>query len=308
MIGQSTVLILGAGASVDFGFPLGPDLKIQMQSRDPRFNRLIGQGGPSAADLDQFERDLSFSGSSTIDEFLMHRSDLAQVAKMSIAYYVSKHEFDHRLTNSNPPNWFQQLFYKLRLGVNSPAEFARQNALSVVTFNYDRSFERSLWLGLSAIYGKFPQAEVLRAYERVPVVHMHGHLGDLPETAPGNALARARAYRPPESATELVLAAGGIKVISEVASTDKSEFTAARSLISPADNVVILGFGYDETNMKHLGLDTLRPSTKVLACSYGLSPKIEKPLREMLLHRGTNPEFYAKPAGKFMEDALDQLQ
>src|SRR5207247_4871574 len=51
------------------------------------------------------------------------------------------------------------------------------NRLSVVTFNFDRSFERRLFRALKAGYGIADQ-DVPHLAKSVPVWHIHGKLGD----------------------------------------------------------------------------------------------------------------------------------
>src|SRR5262249_53254614 len=79
-----------------------------------------------------------------------------------------------------------------RMG-SKPDDF-RQNNLSVLTFNYDRSFEQFLFLALQDRYGIGP-TDAANLLDEMPVVHLHGSLGSLPPLAPGYGCPRCLVLR-----------------------------------------------------------------------------------------------------------------
>jgi hypothetical protein len=141
-----------------------------------------------------------------------------------------------------------------------PTHF-RDNQLSIVTFNYDRSFERALFLFLKHSYGLSDNdAEALRRW--IPVVHVHGQLGCTP-------------YQPIErvegAIDPLVLreAAATIKIVHESAEEDP-EFREARQLMWSTQVVCLLGFGYHRANIERLQLMDLSQNVRLVGSAYGV--------------------------------------
>lgn len=312
MIAAPTVLVLGAGSSCDFNFPLGRRLKLGMQAYDQALHELLHEMGYQHGELRAFQHELAGSDASTIDEFLTYQPHWGQIAKLAIAFHVGKHEGDAAIADCDPPHWMHLLFRLMRRDVSSPEEFARQNKLSVITFNYDRSFERCLWRALAARF-PLPQhatVSIAHAHQSVRLIHVHGHLGDLPEVvaATSPTWCRPRAYAPPSGVHDFSMAAGGIKVISEI-SGGESDFGVASKLLAAADKIVFLGFGFDETNMARLGMTSLRSGAKVFACTYGLNRKRWRDVRGHLISRGVTDiiEHPQHKAAAFVEAITENL-
>ena len=92
MIRKPTVLILGAGASIEYGFPSGEHLRreivreIRGKNSNPQsLYSLIGHLGHNDAALQRFAGLLEDSSLSSVDIFLEHRSDLAEIGKAATA-------------------------------------------------------------------------------------------------------------------------------------------------------------------------------------------------------------------------------
>jgi len=82
MIEKPTVLILGASASMPYGFPSGEELmqeileKIRPNSAKELF-RVLLKFGFKPKDIDDFYNGLKHSQKFSVDEFLEHREDCA---------------------------------------------------------------------------------------------------------------------------------------------------------------------------------------------------------------------------------------
>jgi len=132
MINKSTVLILGAGASMDYGFPSGPKLMteiVNLFEENPRQKKAInilyklnvlnyspdsiyysGEGDATInhvpAIWDDFKEinalihAIKFSGAASIDDLLHHRPDLAEIGKLAIAQIISNHEKEESYINA----------------------------------------------------------------------------------------------------------------------------------------------------------------------------------------------------------------
>ena len=138
-----------------------------------------------------------------------------------------------------------------------------QNQLSIITFNYDRSFEQFLFLALKNSYG-LNDSEAANLLTSVPIVHVHGQLGPLP-FEPGG-----RQYAAPFSDDEIRLTAEGIRIAHETAEDDE-QFQEAREFLAGARKVCLLGFGYHPANIARLRLKKLTSSPMVIACTHGLT-------------------------------------
>jgi len=282
MITQETVLILGAGASMAYGFPSGQKLKAliwqklanyrdeipiamgaNIQSRVPK-----EQFGRS---VEEFRNDLLLSPDYSIDSFLEHHSDkYRKLGKICIAEVLLPLErrqylFDDwmlTLTEENfssiirpkDGHWYQYLFNQMCKDCKKFEDFSN-NKMSIVTFNYDRSLEYYLLACLHAKYKKdIPMcAKVLK---NIPILHVYGKLGELPELS-----SDPKAIIPYDNLDNYFLtkylqtAENSIKIIHDPNTNTSPEFQKAQELIKKAKRIYFLGFGYLEENMKRLFTD-----------------------------------------------------
>src|SRR5579872_4927746 len=185
MIDRPTVFVLGAGASEPYGFPLGRGLVdeaiMRLQNEgDTRLGMVQEVCGCSRAALLEFVTALERSASPSIDAFLEGRRDYVELGKAVISALLIPYEGEDALfTRGTTPSLARRWYHYMldRMGA-SPDEFVR-NALSIVTFNYDRSLEHFLLVALENRYGiGRERAAVL--LERISIIHLHGQLGSLP--------------------------------------------------------------------------------------------------------------------------------
>ena len=263
MITFPTVLILGAGASVPYGFPSGADLKkvvVDIIRSNPSDDyRVLNMLGHHTADLQTFRQALVQSGRPSVDAFLEHRSDLVDLGKRLMAIALLGCETPESLFTSSA-NWYDRLFQAM----DAPFESFADNKLSVITFNYDRSLEQYLYLALQNSYGK-SHDEVIGVLERITIVHVHGKLGPLPWQAD-----RARPYAPTRAPDDVLLAAEGIRIISELAE-ERAAFDPAKSLIEASERIIFLGFGFHRANFDRLRLELDGRPRQYFASAYGLT-------------------------------------
>src|SRR5690242_16143651 len=98
MIEKQTVLILGAGASIDFGFPSGKQLVRAIIERGSAGmeGKPILEFGFTSEQVGAFGEALRRSACSSVDEFLETRTDLIPIGKMAIASALMRFEqWDH---------------------------------------------------------------------------------------------------------------------------------------------------------------------------------------------------------------------
>src|SRR5206468_11122318 len=100
MIRKPTVLVLGAGASHDYGFPLGYPLVTQIchglsNPNEDISKRLYGCAF-TADNVESFRRALELSAQLSIDTFLENRPEFLEVGKAAIACCLIPCEHESR--------------------------------------------------------------------------------------------------------------------------------------------------------------------------------------------------------------------
>ena len=244
MFEQRTVLVLGAGASSHAGYYVGATFNqaILNLAGDKAFSLDVARLGHR--NLDVFLDQLSHGNYGTPDRLLEENADLEEVGKYCIAKVLTHVENDQILFRGGRPGWYGTLYDRLDLEAD---DYMPEN-LSVVTFNYDRSLEHSIW----AITNRRCRSDKSKACSlwqaRPEIVHVHGVLDVYDPVAGGH-----RQYGPIENIEQIAAAACQIEVI-HTANPDTAEFIRARELLTSAERVVFLGFGFDKQNVDRLGV------------------------------------------------------
>src|SRR5687768_2077401 len=111
MLTKPIVLVLGAGASVPFGFPTGRNLSElivqQLRSGQAGFKALQQYGGYTDDEINLFRQTFSRSGQNSIDAFLEHRSDLLGIGKAATAQALIRFESEEKLFSFDAENWLR---------------------------------------------------------------------------------------------------------------------------------------------------------------------------------------------------------
>jgi hypothetical protein len=257
MITIPTVFVLGAGASVTYGFPLGLQLlnEINEKLTNPNHGwwKTIDYLQIPREDVSCFLRELILSGQPSVDAFLEQRSEFLDIGKLVIALAIASHEIENKLTDISIRTFgfYHYLFTKL----SSPKESFSENKLSIITFNYDRSIEQFLYLSLKHSWN-ISDEECRDQLKNIPIIHVHGSLGLLPWQGE-----KPRPYSIDYSPEDIHYSSEQIIVIPEVKETSE-EFTLAYDLLEKAKIIYFLGFGYNRTNLKRLGIDKLPQNMK----------------------------------------------
>ncbi len=266
MISVPTVLILGAGASKPYGFPIGDELRkkvLNLASRGECWKMLKDTFSYEKSLINKFRSDYLRTPIS-IDAFLEKRSDYMDLGKALIAMALLPCEHSYRIFEGwiQPPrpqdhpqekstgSWYELLYNSLIM--DTTFETFRDNKLSIITFNYDRSLKYFLYESLGPLYKSDfkEQSEFIDILNAVQIVHVYGNLGPLPwEDENGKV-----EYSPEISASKLCLAQNNITLLSEGQHCEKTQqnLAAAYKLINAAKNIYFLGFGYHTENLKRL--------------------------------------------------------
>jgi hypothetical protein len=258
MITKKTVFVLGAGASMPYGFPSGAELRKMLcvpatkdfSTRAVDWVTPLEKNGISERDSIRFAESFLKSRVVSIDSFLSRRStDFGEIGKTAIAAIICAFEEPaalHKIDNED--DWYGYLWNALISGIHKCDELGR-NQVSFITFNYDRSLEYFLLQSCKETFGVSHQ-EAVKALEPIKIIHVYGQLGLLDF----DGAYQARAYETRIGARDLSIASSGIKIIPE-ARDDAPEFVAAREFCGQAEQICFLGFGFDPLNVSRLNLE-----------------------------------------------------
>jgi hypothetical protein len=282
MIAKPTVFVLGAGASAPYRFPsdLSRHIRdaIKPEESTPVLNDIV-ECGPTREEVRDFAQRLRESGRS-VDEFIVAHPDYRHVGKLAIARVVAPWE-DERVLDpffqtgspEDKQRWYHYLFDCMLRSISGQCTLADNN-LTVVTFNFDRSFERALFrFVLANCVRDFDRARAVEIVGAIPIHHVHGQLG-FPSWLRSLPSDTDREYwRPygdldfsPEALTQC---AEGIRILDDEVEHDPVVH-AARAAITAAEQVCFLGFSYHPLNLPKLQLDRMR-SKRLLGTGYGLA-------------------------------------
>ncbi|WP_083560590.1 hypothetical protein [Oceanococcus atlanticus] len=305
---QNTAFVIGAGASNDFGLPVGDTLKTniaqalkQTERQDDavqkdrltvalrlveQANMLLGQpvfkgtqriivGMPTAESIDNFVH--------------QHRGDpcIELVAKMAIVHCILKAEHESSLGPSpnapadpeyvdftkdqNQSAWIVGLFKAVTQGATPHELEERLRNLSLIIFNYDRCVEHFLFSVFKTHYG-FTSAKAKHFMDLITIIHPYGTVGALPWMEHESAATVAfggRQLRGPD----LLHLASNIRTFTE-SSENNDNFVKAQLAITNADAIAFLGFAFHPLNMRGImptSEMTQNEGRDVFGTAYGVS-------------------------------------
>lgn len=282
MIERNTVFVLGAGASEPYGFPLGRALvdeaiRVLRNPGDLRGNLLQEVCGVSRADLRAFTDGLERAASPSIDAFLESRRDInldlgkAVIAALLIPYEHENELFTRENNSDNAKRRARRWYDYVLNRMGATRDDFRKNRLSVLTFNYDRSFEQFMLVALQHRHGITAKEAGQLLVDTVSIEHLHGQLGSLPDY--GHAT-NVRPYAQSVTPDSIRLSAQAISVVHEDIDSH-SQFQRARDLLLTADQIWFLGFGYYPVNVERLGKEnfiiTSARNVGLWGTAYGLA-------------------------------------
>ena len=282
------MLVLGAGASIPFGFPSGQNLvdiictqllsqTLQAKTRVEKlfterwarnFGILEQRFGNKA--LSKFADRLLHSGESSVDAFLeSQEKDFVEIGKAVIAASLLpcerqetlfRHFVDIRRlpgdTEELSKNWYQYLWSEL----NAPFELFGKNELSVVTFNYDRSLEHYMFTTLKNKYPDKSDDEYAETMRSIPIIHVHGKLGPLHWECSGSNLKSAVPYDSMASGSHFGIKDNDIKDYRE------AWFDIARG------NIKVIHEGTDESDEFKQAQDLIANAQQLYFLGFGYHP------------------------------------
>lgn len=291
---NNVVIILGAGASVAYGYPTGKELadKICDGYSLKQLHDMINDWGTAKKaeylhGLNAIEKNFNNAGRDSIDSWLTKEDnkDFIPAGKLIIAYFISQKEIPadflgkFRRTkyydpDKHPKDWYRLLLKEMDRQPKLK-DFGLPNIhLSIITFNYDRSLEFYLLTTLQSTYGAHNLNEIWKQLDNLDIIHVYGTVGDLPR--PGKSESDYIKYRTSVKIQELVKRAEKIQIFPELCETQSQKLKKIRSILVNADKIYFIGFGYNEDNLKILGFPLHTPlqsnklKIKLFGSTYGM--------------------------------------
>jgi|CXWL01.1.fsa_nt_gi hypothetical protein len=267
MIKKNTVFVLGAGASCDFGYPTGEQLKQKVIEilLNSRIKKVFEEGygiRPGMSELiGSFVQDLKKDQSSTIDRFLLKNPpDYKNFGRAAIAQAIMECEEESLLFRLDK-NWYYEI-YKIIDSSHPNLLKLNQNKLKIVTFNYDRSLEHYLYRKFIGDYGAQRENEIIQQLNQIPIIHIHGKVNSLPWQE-----GQRRRYQKGGFIPEIFDLAKDIKLPGD----NPNDVDRAKVIIQDAEKIYFIGFGYDEQNLQQLDLNLFTPDKHIFGTCLGFS-------------------------------------
>lgn len=261
-----TVLILGAGASVPYGFPTGQGLVNEILGNEESSHiRQRREAGFDDKQMDSLKEAITACQSTSIDAFLIHSPEHERLGRFLIAQRITaKYDYNTLFTDplgeDDSGKWYRRLVNSL----GDTPEDLKLNKLSIITFNYDLSLD----FYLTNVIRSRHQCGIREAVERlehIPIFHVHGTVGNLPWEID---LPPRYGYSQPTSTKELLKSAESLKVMRGYDKQD-GYFEGTRRIIDKSEHMFLFGYGFHLVNTNRLGLDTC--STEKYASTYGIT-------------------------------------
>ena len=265
MFRERTVFVVGAGAGVPYGFPVGDELRRQIvalirtqRNANPKPKKnFVGHAMTIAqVDLDTMSAmatDLERAAPESIDALLESRPEYLDAGKLAIALALLPREADSKMFAPDGGDWIGHLAQRIFAGGVGPS------LASFVTFNYDRLLEHRLTLHVAAKLGVSLEEAWQKVGQSVEIIHIHGQLGEYsPRHEPGKVPwgGAINVSQQPEASKLVYTAASGISLVNE-RHDETPSLRLAQGLIGNAKRVFFLGFGFDPSNVRRLSA-TLR--------------------------------------------------
>jgi hypothetical protein len=177
LIKTPTTFVLGAGASHPYGFPLGSKLRNDIiygcLQPPERLRKALISCGFRDHEIKQFGDTFNGSQLASIDAFLAHRTDFAEVGKAAIAHEILACESTGSLLNCPEGHWYRYLWNRIKDDWDAFVE-----NVFIISFNYDRSLERYFTIVLMHTF-KLTEGEARAKVEKLKIVHDYGQVGAL---------------------------------------------------------------------------------------------------------------------------------
>ncbi len=222
--------------------------------------------GASMESVAQLRDRLVTANSLSVDALAFEDEKLAPAAKALIASVLLPREW-------KTPIWSESNNWLGTVARDCLRHFDEPLSVGFITFNYDRLIERRLTHFVAGLKGWSLAKAWEQVKARVPIVHIHGQLGEYFPGLGGDSQVPSHPSEDPSiSDREFRLtqaAARSIALAGERSSANRSQVEQARQLICESKVVMFLGFGFAPENMAQVAVASGR-SKRVRFSSFGM--------------------------------------
>lgn len=254
MIKTPTTLVLGAGASLPYGFPLAEELMLNVTSlRGDGVETVAYAAGVERRHVEKFCDVLARSDAPSVDDFLEKNMELSKIGRAAMAYEligcckgadISFKDYSRSLKDQG--RWYRKLWARLTEGASSPKQF-HSNQLSVVTFNYDLSLEAYLFERIQNLYQLNAEAALELLIHTIPIEHTYGALSRVDiDTLSWDWGSQRR------DETMLRQALNNMLIVPDIEADKTPSLIRARELLRKSQRVASIGFSFGEANVNRL--------------------------------------------------------
>ncbi|WP_242101421.1 hypothetical protein [Lysobacter sp. M2-1] len=280
-------IVVGAGASKEFGLPTGAELKSKISSLlniefedfgrqksgdheicealrsvgAERFNgqrsvnpfleslRHIRDAMPQALSIDNFiDTHQGNEGIEICGKLAISRAILDAEKQSSL--YIDPSNYKNKLRfDQTEATWLSPLLKIVTENCRPDGLEERLSGLNFVIFNYDRCVEHYLHSWLQNYY-RLSDDSASALVNGIEIYHPYGTVGRLPWQS---LKASTIAFGAKPSHSQLLDIARQIKTFTEGTDPDSSDITQIKNLIQTSERVMFLGFAYHKLNLQLLG-------------------------------------------------------
>ena len=278
---DKTVFILGAGASLPYGYPTARGLRNDIINK---FRQVLTDCS-NYLNKDQFIlndvieilvpiiKQFEESNTESIDLFLTRTEDQSKITTgtqliwLFIFWY--EHNFVNNKTKIEPSNdWYFDFYNRLTEGITSKSKLGEleNSQINFITFNYDRSLENYLFESFKNAFTLGYEQTTELIYKSFNFYHVYGKIINLSweKTDPKTA------YGSKSTPFYLDHCKNNIRMIYN--ERDKISLEM-QELIKQAKRIFILGFGFADVNLQVLNLKEILTQEHIIyASGIGLHP------------------------------------
>lgn len=287
MIKENIVLIVGAGASNEYGLPVGNTLKDEIaQLLNMRFEirRLVGGDYTIFESFKHHRRrlgDLSdiripiytqacqsivnaLHQAISIDHFVNNHngnSEIELCSKLGIAkailnaekkssLFVDKYKTNKMHFDKLDKGWLNNFFKVITENCTIDDLAERLSMIKMIIFNYDRCIEHYLFHSFQNYYN-INADDSARLVSAINFFHPYGKVGNLPWEQSDHTVE----FGAEPSPNELLDIALRLRTFTEGVNEAESEIKLIRDSVFQAKTIVFLGFHYHKLNLKLFGIN-----------------------------------------------------
>jgi hypothetical protein len=299
MKNNKTVFVLGAGASYEFGLPIGEQLKehiaklLNFDHNGLNGDDYVSRAINIATHVDKaLDRNLCLQAARgikralplalSIDNFIHSNRDDVYVemcGKLGIARAILHAESQSKLFFKDSGNeidfagtsktWLIKLMQLLSEQCTLHELVERLSDVTFIVFNYDRCLEHFLMHAIATSYRISP-VKAAGIVRQIAIFHPYGTVGKLPWMQSDSDEVIEFGGMPDINLYKL---SQGIKTFTEGTDAGDSDILAIRKAMYDAKRLIFLGYSYHPLNMKLLidGNPENKTTRQVFGTSYGMS-------------------------------------